>query len=132
MKNARGFTLIELMIAVAIVGVLVAIAYPSYTNSLIKGNRANAKAFLLDVAQKQQQFLLDNRAYATKAELEAAGITASKEFTNFYTWSVTPAAGPPPGFTARATPIAGKRNAEDGWLEIDHTGAKTSEKPDKW
>lgn len=132
MQKSRGFTLIELMIAVAIIGILAAIAYPSYTNSLIKGNRANAKSFLLDVAQKQQQFLLDNRAYATKAELEAAGLTAQKEFTNFYTWSVTLIAGPPPGFEVKASPIAGKRQADDGWLQVDNTGAKTSEKPDKW
>jgi type IV pilus assembly protein PilE len=131
-RKTRGFTLIELMITVAIIGILVAIAYPSYTNSLIKGNRANAKSFLLDVAQKQQQFLLDNRAYATKAELEAAGITVPKEVTNFYTWSVTLVAGPPPGFQVRTTPIAGKRQAEDGWLEVDNTGAKTSENPGKW
>ena len=132
LQRSRGFTLIELMIAVAIVGILVAIAYPSYTNSLVKGNRANAKSFLLDVAQKQQQFLLDNRAYATKAELEAAGVTAPKEVTNFYTWSVTLIPGPPPGFQARVTPIAGKRQASDGWLEVDNTGAKTSENPEKW
>lgn len=132
MKKTRGFTLIELMIAVAVIGILVAIAYPSYTNSLVKGNRANAKSFLLEVAQKQQQFLLDNRAYATKAELEAAGVITPKEFTNFYTWSVTLIPGPPPGFEVLASPIAGKRQADDGWLQVDNTGAKTSEKPDKW
>ena len=132
MKNARGFTLIELMIAVAILGVLIAVAYPSYTNSLIKGNRANAKSFLLDVAQKEQAFLMDNRAYGSKANLLAAGLTEPKEFTNFYTWDVTLVAGPPPGFEVKATPIAGKRNADDGWLQVDNTGAKTSEFPDKW
>jgi type IV pilus assembly protein PilE len=131
-KKSRGFTLIELMIAVAVIGILVAIAYPSYTNSLVKGNRANAKSFLLEVAQKQQQFLLDNRAYATKAELEAAGVATPKEFTNFYTWSVTLVAGPPPGFQVLATPVAGKRQEPDGWLQVDHTGAKTSQHPGKW
>jgi type IV pilus assembly protein PilE len=131
-RKIRGFTLIELMIAVAIVGILVAIAYPSYTNSLIKGNRANAKAFLMSVATKQQQFLLDNRAYATKAELTAAGLAVPTEVTNFYTWDVTLVAGPPPGFEATVTPIAGKRQATDGWFEIDGTGAKTSEKHGTW
>ena len=132
MKNARGFTLIELMIAVAIVGVMVAIAYPSYTNSLIKGNRAAARAFLLEVAQKQQQFLQDNRAYATKAELEATGLKAPNEVSSFYNWTTTPSAGPPPSFTARVTPIAGKRQSQDGWQEIDQTGSKTSEKHGTW
>jgi type IV pilus assembly protein PilE len=131
-RKHRGFTLIELMIAVAIVGILVAIAYPSYTNSLIKGNRANAKAFLLTVATKQQQFLLDNRAYATKAELTAAGLAVPPELTNFYTWDVTLVAGPPPGFEVQVDPIAGKRQANDGWFQIDNTGAKTSEKHGTW
>ncbi len=132
MKHNKGFTLIELMIVVAIVGILAAIAYPSYNNSLIKGSRAAAKSYLLEVAQKQQQFLLDNRAYGTKAELEASGLAAPKDFTNFYTLAVAPDAGPPPSFTATATPIAGKRQKDDGWLEVNNTGSKTSEKPDKW
>jgi type IV pilus assembly protein PilE len=131
-RKTRGFTLLELMITVAIIGVLVAIAYPSYTDYLVKGNRANAKSFLLDVAQKQQQFLLDNRAYASQAELLAAGLAVPRETTAFYTWSVTLVAGPPPGFQVRATPIAGTRQESDGWLEVDNTGAKTSEVAGKW
>lgn len=132
MKQAKGFTLIELMIVTAVIGILVAIAYPSYQNSLIKGSRATAKSYLLEVAQKQQGFLMDNRAYGTKAELEAAGLIEPKEFTNFYTLTVTPAAGPPPSFTVRATPKGGTRQAGDGWLQVNETGSKTSEKPDKW
>ncbi len=132
MKHIKGFTLIELMIVTAVIGILVAIAYPSYQNSLIKGSRASAKSYLLEVAQKQQGFLMDNRAYGTKAELEGAGLTAPKDFTNFYTLTVTPADGPPPSFTARATPKAGTRQDEDGWLEINETGNKTSEIAGKW
>jgi len=131
-KRNRGFTLIELMIAVAVLGVLVAIAYPSYTNSLIKGNRAAARAFLLEVSQKQQQFLMDNRAYGTKAELVAAGVVVPKEVSNFYDWDTTPSAGPPPTFTVRVTPQAGKRQAHDGWQEINQAGSKTSEKHGSW
>lgn len=133
MKNARGFTLIELMIAVAVIGVLIAIAYPSYTNSLIKGNRAAAKSFVLEVVQKEQQYLLDNRTYFeadTAAEFEAVGIDIPKEVSNFYTVKVEPAAGPPPSFLVTAAPIAGKRNANDGTLTMTSAGVKNP--PEKW
>jgi type IV pilus assembly protein PilE len=133
-KQAKGFTLIELMIVTAVIGILVAIAYPSYQNSLMKGRRAAAKSFLLVVAQKQQQVLLDSRAYFeadTAAEFNALGIPIPAELDRFYTVETDPVAGPPPGFTARATPKAGAQS-KDGWLEINETGAKTSQKTDKW
>jgi len=88
-QKSKGFTLIELMIGVAIVGVLVAIAYPSYTNSLVKGTRGAAKAYLMEVAQKQQAFLLDNRAYGTQTEIDAQ-VPLPKEVGNFYTVTITP------------------------------------------
>lgn len=134
MKQARGFTLIELMIAIAIIGILAAIAYPSYQNSVIKGNRANAKAFLMDVAQREQQYLLDNRSYATGAsalaDLKLTPIPG--EVSRFYTVDVAAVAGPPAGFTVTATPKAGTKQVPDGWIRLDHTGAKTSQYSDKW
>ena len=55
-RSNKGFNLIELMIVVAIIGILAAIAYPSYTNSMIKGSRGAAQAFMMEVAQRQQQY----------------------------------------------------------------------------
>lgn len=132
MKENKGFTLIELMIAVAIIGILAAVAYPAYQNSIIKGNRAAAKTFLMEVSQKEAQYLLDKRAYTTS--LDDLGLTSSTiplEFSRHYTAAIV-VTGPPPGYTIRATPIAGKQQAKDGWLELSHTGVKTSQYPDKW
>ena len=56
-----GFTLIELMIVVAIIAILAGIAYPSYMDQVRKGNRAKAQAFLMDVAQRQQSYLMVHR-----------------------------------------------------------------------
>ena len=63
-KKVLGFTLIELMVACAIVAVLAMVAYPSYTSHLKKGRRASAQAALLDIAQRQKQYFVDTRSYA--------------------------------------------------------------------
>lgn len=65
MLNSKGFTLIELMITVAIVGILAAIAYPSYIDYVIKSGRSEGVAAVMKVANLQEQYYLDNRAYTT-------------------------------------------------------------------
>lgn len=135
MRRAAGFTLLELMIAVIIIGVLAAIALPSYSKQIIKGNRAAAEAMLMDVAQREQQYLLDNRSYASAANCGALatslGITVDARVSANYSCVVTAAGGPPPTFQAKATPTS-SRQTPDGWLQIDNTGLKTSQYSDKW
>lgn len=70
-KNSRGFTLIELMITVGIVGILAAIAYPSYKNSIARGARADAKAALLE----NSQFMERNFTAANRYDKNSAGNT---------------------------------------------------------
>jgi len=119
----RGFTLIELMIAVAVVAILAVIAIPAYTSQMVKGRRSSAEAFLMDVAQREQQYLLDARAYAPTVGLLT---TIPVDVNNYYTIAITPnAAGTPPSFTASATPKPGTAQAGDATLTIDNTGAKT-------
>lgn len=121
--KARGFSLIDVMITVAIVGILSAIAYPAYQSAMRKSNRAAAEALLSDVAQRQQSFLLDRRSYA--ADLTTLSVAMPVTVTQYYTVAITTSAGPPPSFTATATPIGSQASDLSGQaLTITNTGAK--------
>ena len=76
-RAGRGFTLLELMIVVAIVGILASIAYPSYMDHVRKGNRAKAQAFLMDVAQRQQNYLLKMQLKSTPMPMEIMKVTTT-------------------------------------------------------
>ena len=128
-----GFTLIELMVAVAIVAILVTIAYPSYLSQMKKSRRASAESALMDIAQREQQYLLDARSYAP--DVPTLNVTIPSDVSSFYTIQICQSAAPPctapapgnspPVFAAVATPLTGTAQAGDVTLSIDNAGVKT-------
>jgi type IV pilus assembly protein PilE len=128
--SAGGFTLIELMMVIAIVAVLLAIALPAFQDQIIRGHRGAAKAAMLDVANREVQYLLANRSYADPTDF---GYSLPDDVGDIYTFSLstTPPASPsPPFFTITATPKPGTRQAKDGALTLNSEGVKTP--PEKW
>jgi type IV pilus assembly protein PilE len=130
-RAADGFTVVELVITAAIVAILAVVALKSYQTSERKANRAAAEAFLATVAQQEQQYFLDNRAYAactsvTVAACPALGLATPSNVSSFYSVSTTASAGPPPSFTASAAPVTGTYQTKDtaGTLSIDNAGTK--------
>ena len=117
-----GFTLIELMITTAIVAILAAVAYPSYTRYVIRSNRAAAKAQMLDIVNREQQFLLSNRGYGTLAALETSGYSLPSGLTGKYTPSIEVGSTTVPSFTVTFTAIGNQ--ASDGPLTYTSEGVK--------
>lgn len=123
-RRLRGFTLIELMIAVAVVAILAAIGYPSYTEHIRKSRRATAQAALMDLASRQQAYLLDRRAYAGTAGELSFGLPS--ELDGRYTLTlVADNAASPRTFLATATPVNAQAQNNEQPLTIDQAGNRT-------
>jgi type IV pilus assembly protein PilE len=117
-----GFTLIEMLIVLAVVAILAAIALPSYQAQIRKGHRAAAQSYMMDLAQREAQYLLDARAYASTAA--ALGYTATPaDVARYYTIGIAAPVVSPPAFTITATAIGAQ--VADGNLTIDNQGTKT-------
>lgn len=125
-QSQQGFTLIELMIVVAIVAILASVAIPAYTQHTTRSNRAAAESFIMGVANKQEQYVLDARTYA--ATLGPLGMTTPAEVSRNYTIAISNVGATPPTYTITATPI-GSQLANDticGSVSITQAGLKSA------
>lgn len=137
-KKTSGFTLIELMITVAIIAILAGVALPSYQNYVKRGNRAAAQAQMMEIANREQQIFLANRAYADKTTLEGTGYGLPGEVSSRYTYTITldqalnssctAVASSVPAFVITFTPTGSQ--ASDGTLTLSSDGIKCP--ADKW
>lgn len=123
--RSEGFTLIELMIVVAVIAILAAIAYPSYQQYVVRAKRSAAQTFMLQMANLQEQYLLDRHAYQTSPASGTWDDLSPPETDGVYNFSVSVTSGPPPTYTITATPVSGTRQAADGALTLNSAGVKS-------
>jgi len=108
---------------VAIVAILTMIAYPAYQQYLIRANRAEAKALLMDLAQKEQLYYTDTRTYTGTVSVILSTLPARVDENYLVAIDIT-TVSPVPVFTITASPRAGTLQAGDGNLTIDQSGQK--------
>lgn len=123
----RGFTLVELMITVAIVGILAAVAYPSYVESVRKARREDAMAALLDIQMQQEKFRANNPRYTTN--LADVGFSSGVSRDGYYTLAIR--AADATRFTATATPASGPQADDSCNFSITQNGPVASTDADK-
>jgi type IV pilus assembly protein PilE len=122
-SRACGFTLIELMIVLVIVGILAAIAFPSYMQYPRRSARAEAQSYLSDVAALQQQYLVDKRSYAPS--LSSLGRSPTGNVASKFAVTVVAADGPPPAFVITAQATGDQLKDACPTLAIDNVGNRT-------
>jgi type IV pilus assembly protein PilE len=133
-RRAAGFSLIELMITVAIIALLAAVAYPMYTKQILRGQRSAGQNFLMDLAARNEQFFNDNKAYATNMGQLGYPVLPQEiqpnNGTQLYNAPVfnAIAAGPTtaPGYNISLAPFPGSNlaNHNDGTLWVNSLGQR--------
>ena len=136
-NRTRGFTLLEVMIVVVIVGVLAAIALPAYQSQVRKSNRSAAQQFMQDVALREQQIMMDQRGYVPVTDTayfgnkpsdsnSGVGLAAPSSTTGKYTFVVTrDNTTTPPSYMITATAVGSQdKDASLNKMSLDHLGQR--------
>ncbi len=127
-KQQRGFTLVELMIVVAIVAILAAIAFPSYAQQVRKGRRVDAKSAMLDLAARQEKFFATNNRYSVSAPAlnygSAFPLSLDSGSVTSYTMTVTQATVT--DYTITATPVGDQINDPCNTYVLNNFGVQSN------
>mgnify|MGYP003392402640 CR=1 FL=1 len=137
MSKEKGFTLVELMIVVAIVGILAGIAYPSYQGSVMKSRRADAQGALLGFANAMERYFTEGNTYLGAAGTDATPLdTGSPRIysatspvgggTAYYNLTISAATAS--SYTLSATRTGAQATDECGTLTLTQTGVKSAVK----
>ena len=139
-SKLHGFTLIELMITVAIVALLASIAYPAYTGSILKGRRAEGRTALLNLLQQQERYLTQTGSYLTFGAAATGNNGTSKDGTGVsipfkttsgdggsgsYQLAAAACTGSALNECVTLTAVPMKSDADAGTLSLTSTGAKS-------
>ncbi|WP_293761982.1 type IV pilin protein [uncultured Aquitalea sp.] len=132
-NKQAGFSLIELMIAVAIIGILAGVALPAYTQFVQKGNRVLAKNAVLDLAAREENYYALNNVFTANLSslglAQAASVSVPGNGQNLYTLNVSSVSnGSPPSYVIRAVPVKGGAQAADvcQTFQLDSLGSKSN------
>ena len=128
--RVAGFTLIELMIAVAVIAILAAVAVPQYSDYVRQSRRSDAWILLQTAQQAQERFRLTNTAYASDVANLTGACSGSPCGSEHYALSVSGASAT--GYTLSATPRSGSPQAADSAcssISIAMSGASVTRSP---
>ena len=121
-RARRGFTLIELMVVLAVAAILSAVAFPSYQSQVARGRRADAKQALLELAQKLERFNTERGTFAG-ASLGSGGLYPLVSSGGYYSLAITSQSAD--GFTLSAAPRGNQAGDACGALGYNHLGDRS-------
>ncbi|MFP5419486.1 MAG: type IV pilin protein [Gammaproteobacteria bacterium] len=129
MRVSRGFTLIEVMIAVVIIGILASIAFPAYQQYVLRAARAEAQAVLMEQAQFMERYFTTNNTYE---DAELLSTTSPKAGGGAARYNISFSVQTETAYTVQAAPTGAQTADACGTLSVNQTGAVSADAADCW